>query len=71
MSSSNPRQDLLPARRSLSQIEALVEHYYETLLNVTPADTYLGRTAANIQLREMIKRQTIEIPRLQHSKIAT
>ena len=57
------------------QIAAFVEHYnhrryHESLNNVTPADAYFGRAEAIIQLRERIKRQTIEHRRLQHRKLA-
>ena len=57
------------------QIEAFVEHYnhrryHESLNNVTPADAYFGRTCAIIERRERIKRQTIELRRLQHRKLA-
>ena len=57
------------------QIEAFVEHYnhrryHESLGNVTPADAYFGRAPAIIEQRERIKRQTIQIRRLQHRKIA-
>ena len=58
-----------------TQIEAFVVHYnhqryHETLNNVTPADAYFGRASAIIQQREWIKRQTIELRRLQHRKLA-
>ena len=57
------------------QIEAFVEHYnhrrhHESLGNVTPADAYFGRASAIIEQRERIKRQTIELRRLQHRKLA-
>ena len=57
------------------RIAAFVEHYnhrryHESLNNVTPADAYFGRAEAIIQLRERIKRQTIEHRRLQHRKLA-
>ena len=57
------------------QIEAFIEHYnhqryHESLGNVTPADVYFGRASAIIEQRERIKRQTIEIRRLQHRKLA-
>ena len=57
------------------QIAAFVEHYnhrryHESLNNVTPADAYFGRAEAIIQLRERIKRKTIEHRRLQHRKLA-
>jgi transposase InsO family protein len=57
------------------QIEAFVEHYnhhryHESLNNVTPADAYFGRASAIIELREKIKRQTIERRRLLHRKLA-
>jgi transposase InsO family protein len=57
------------------QIETFVEHYnhrryHESLGNVTPADAYFGRAAAIIERRERIKRQTIELRRLQHRKLA-
>jgi len=42
----------------------------ESLGNVTPADAYFGRAAAIIEQRERIKRQTIELRRLQHRKLA-
>jgi transposase InsO family protein len=57
------------------QIEAFIEHYnhrryHESLENVTPAVAYFGRATAIIQRRERIKRQTIELRRLQHRKHA-
>jgi putative transposase len=57
------------------QVEAFVEHYnhrryHESLGNVTPADTYFGRAADIIEQRERIKRQTIELRRLRHRKLA-
>ena len=57
------------------QIEAFVEYYnhrrhHESLGNVTPADAYFGRASAIIEQRERIKRQTIELRRLQHRKLA-
>ena len=57
------------------QIEAFDEHYnhrrhHESLGNVTPADAYFGRASAIIKQRERIKRQTIELRRLQHRKLA-
>jgi len=57
------------------QIEAFVEHYnhrryHESLGNVTPADAYFGTASAIIEQRERIKRQTIELRRLQHRKLA-
>jgi putative transposase len=57
------------------QIDAFVEHYnhrryHESLGNVTPADAYFGRASAIIEQRERIKRQTIELRRLQHRKLA-
>jgi putative transposase len=57
------------------QIEAFIGHYnhqryHESLGNVTPADAYFGRAAAIIEQRERIKRQTIELRRLQHRKLA-
>ena len=58
-----------------AQIGAFVEHYnqrryHESLSNVTPADAYFGRAQAIIKQRERIKRQTIQLRRLQHRKIA-
>jgi len=57
------------------QIDAFVEHYnhrryHESLGNVTPADAYFGRASAIIEQRERIKRQTIQLRRLQHRKLA-
>ena len=57
------------------QIEAFVEYYnhrrhHESLGNVTPADAYFGRASAIIEQRERIKRQTIQLRRLQHRKLA-
>jgi putative transposase len=57
------------------QIEAFVEHYnhrryHESLDNVTPADAYFGRAPAIIEQREGIKRQTVQLRRLQHRKLA-
>ena len=59
----------------LAQIEAFVEHYnhrryHESLGNVTPADAYFGRAATILEQRERIKRQTIELRRLQHRELA-
>ncbi|CAA0128671.1 IS3 family transposase ISSsp2 [Starkeya nomas] len=58
-----------------AQIGAFVEHYnhrryHESLANVTPADAYFGRAAAIIKQRERIKRQTIQLRRLQYRNIA-
>ena len=57
------------------QIEAFVEHYnhrryHESLGNVAPADAYFSRASDIIEQRERIKRQTIELRRLQHRKLA-
>ena len=57
------------------EIEAFVEHYnhrryHESLDNVTPADTYLGKAPAIINQRERFKRLTIEHRRLQHRRLA-
>lgn len=43
---------------------------HESLGNVTPADAYFGRAADIIEQRERIKRQTIELRRLQRRKLA-
>jgi putative transposase len=58
-----------------AQIGAFVDHYnhrryHESPDNVTPADAYFGRAAAIIKQRERIKRQTIQLRRLQHRNIA-
>jgi transposase InsO family protein len=58
-----------------AQIAAFIEHdnhrrYHESLDNVTPADAYFGRAQTIIKQRERIKRQTIQLRRLQHRKIA-
>ena len=58
-----------------AQIAALIEHYnhrrdHESLDNVTSADAYFGRAKTIIKQRERIKRQTIELRRLQHRKLA-
>ena len=54
-----------------NQIGAFVEHYnnhryYESLGNVTPADTYFGRHTAIIERRKKIKKPTIQNRRLNH-----
>lgn len=56
-----------------AQISALADHYnhhryYESRNNLTPADVYFGRGQAILQRREAIKRQTIQLRRLQHLK---
>ncbi len=58
-----------------AQIAAFVEHYnhqryHESLNNVTSADACFGRATAILQHRERIKRQTIQLRRLQHRKRA-
>ncbi len=58
-----------------AQIGAFIERYnhhryHESLGNVTPADAYFGRAADILRERSRIKRQTIELRRLQHRKIA-
>jgi hypothetical protein len=57
------------------KIKAFVEYYnnhryHESLDNVTPADVYFGRDKDIIREREKIKKQTIQIRRLQHQKQA-
>jgi putative transposase len=58
-----------------AQITDFVEHYnhhryHESLNNLTPADVYFGRGPAILKRRENIKRQTIQLRRLQHLKNA-
>jgi putative transposase len=58
-----------------AQIGGFVDHYnhrryHESLDNLTPADVYFGRAAAILAERARIKRQTIELRRLQHRKLA-
>jgi len=58
-----------------AKIAAFVEHYnhrryHESLNNLTPADVYFGRGPAILKRRENIKRQTIQLRRLQHLKNA-
>ena len=58
-----------------AQIEAFIAHYnhrryHESLGNLTPADVYFGRGQTILIKREKIKRQTIELRRLQHRKSA-
>ena len=58
-----------------AQIEAFVEHYnhqryHESLMNLTPADVYLGRGQAILLERDRIKRQTIQQRRLLHHRQA-
>lgn len=58
-----------------AQITAFVAHYnhhryHESLNNLTPADVYFRRGQAILQRRENIKRQTIQLRRLQHLKNA-
>ncbi len=57
------------------QIGAFVDHYnnhryHESLGNVTPADTYLGRDTAIIERRNRIKKLTIQNRRLNHQRQA-
>ncbi len=68
------------------QTQGKIERWHQTLKNrillenyflpgdlerqITPADPYLGRASAIIEQRERIKRQTIELRRLQHRKLA-
>ena len=54
-----------------AQIARFVEHdnyrrYHESLQNLTPADVYFGRGQTILLERERIKRDTIELRRLQH-----
>lgn len=44
------------------------ERYHESLNNVTPADVYFGRDKVILLERERIKRQTMNMRRLQHRK---
>ena len=57
------------------QIEAFVDdnnnrRYHERLGNLTPADVYHGRSAQILNMREEIKKQTIQKRRLQHHSSA-
>jgi putative transposase len=56
-------------------VERFVDHYnhhryHESLDNLTPADVYFGRGQGIIQMRQEIKRRTIEQRRRQHFKTA-
>jgi transposase InsO family protein len=58
-----------------AQIDAFVayynhQRYHESLKNLTPADVYFGRGQTILLEREKIKRKTIQLRRLQHSKAA-
>jgi transposase InsO family protein len=46
------------------------QRYHESLKNLTPADVYFGRGQTILFEREKIKRKTIQLRRLQHSKSA-
>ncbi len=46
------------------------QRYHESLKNLTPADVYFGRGQTILFEREKIKRKTIQLRRLQHSKTA-
>ena len=53
------------------QIDQFIEYYnnhryHESLKNLTPADVYFGRAEKIINLRERIKRKTIQKRRLQN-----
>ena len=56
-------------------VHRFVEHYncaryHESLGNLTPADVYFGRATKILNMREKIKRQTIQQRRLTHFKTA-
>ena len=58
-----------------AQVDAFVDHYnhhryHESLDNLTPADVYFGQAATLLAQRARIKRQTIQLRRLQHRQIA-
>ena len=58
-----------------AHIGRFVEHYnhqryHESLKNLTPADVYFGRGQTILQMRERIKRKTIQNRRLQHQRNA-
>jgi putative transposase len=58
-----------------AHIGRFVEHYnhqryHESLKNLTPADVYFGRGQSILQMRERIKRKTIQNRRLQHQRNA-
>jgi len=58
-----------------AEIDAFVNYYnhnryHESLNNLTPADVYFGRGKTILLQRERIKRQTIQLRRLQHHKAA-
>ena len=62
---------MLEGLRGEEQIGAFVENYKHTqarqsLINLAPADIYLGRGEAILAERERIKRQTLTQLRLQH-----
>ncbi|CAA6603694.1 hypothetical protein MTBLM1_120001 [Rhodospirillaceae bacterium LM-1] len=44
--------------------------YHESLGNLTPADVYFRRSAAIIERRNDIKKQTIQNRRLRHMQIS-
>ncbi len=46
------------------------QRYHESLKNLTPADVYFGRGRTILLERENIKRNTIQLRRLQHAKSA-
>ena len=71
----HPARELLPARRSRSQIEAFVADYNHRAItrassNLTPADVYFGRGQTILIERERIKRKTIANRRLLHRQQA-
>lgn len=56
-------------------VQRFVEHYnharyHESLKNLTPADVYFGRATKILNMREKIKRETIQNRRLTHFKTA-
>ena len=58
-----------------AHIGRFVEHYnharyHESLKNLTPADVYFGRAQTILNMRERVKRQTIQHRRLQHQSKA-
>lgn len=58
-----------------AQIDGFIGHYnhcryHESLSNLTPADVYFGRGQTILLKRERIKRETFELRRLQHQKLA-
>jgi len=58
-----------------AQIASFVDHYnhrryHESINNLTPADVYFGRGQAILKKRERIRRDTIQLRRLQYQNAA-